>query len=73
MAERGRRRGRSYGYVVERFPSQTTPGVTYEVRYNQGRYSCNCKGWAIKRAGRERECRHTRYAKAMEGGGSLNI
>lgn len=34
---------------------------TYEtLQYVDGSTSCNCRGWTIKRAGKERSCKHTR-------------
>jgi hypothetical protein len=35
--------------------------TTYEVTlWSDGGLTCNCPGWVFKRAGAERECKHTR-------------
>ena len=46
--------------VVQRFESNSKPGKFYEVRKNwkTGNFSCNCPGWAFKKKGQERSCRH---------------
>ena len=46
----------------ETYPSSRR-GSTAEytaVLYNDGTTSCNCPGWVIRRAGKDRDCRHVR-------------
>jgi hypothetical protein len=47
-----------------RFKSNSNPDKTYEtIQYTDGTTSCQCKGWIIKKEGRERECTHTRMVE----------
>lgn len=42
------------------FPSSSSPGKTYEtVQWEDGSLSCECRGWTVKKEGRERSCTHT--------------
>src|SRR4030042_774241 len=44
------------------FKSASSPNKPpYEtILYSDGTTSCGCRGWTMKKAGKERSCRHTR-------------
>lgn len=43
----------------QEFASQSQPGVTYLARIMQdGKVTCNCKRWTLKRRGQARGCSH---------------
>lgn len=48
-----------YGPVVARVNSSRDLKKVYEVRFRDGRYSCNCKGWIFSK-----DCRHTKHCQA---------
>ena len=46
------------------FTSDSNPNKEYEtLQYADGTTSCNCKGWTMKKAGKERTCKHTRLVE----------
>jgi ATP dependent DNA ligase domain len=45
--------------ISERYASASSPGKSYEAIVNhEGRLSCNCRGWIIKKNGKARSCSH---------------
>jgi len=54
------------------FPSKRNPATVYTVviRATDGRISCGCQGWIIKRPNKpSRTCEHVRDVKAQLGPG----
>ena len=47
-----------YGPIVARFNSTRDEKTIYEVRFRDGKYHCQCKGWIF-----HKECRHTRHCE----------
>ena len=47
------------------FKSKSNPNAhPHEtIMMDDGVISCNCRGWTIKRSGRERSCKHTRMVE----------
>lgn len=43
----------------KKFASRSSDNMYTAVRYNDGTFSCDCKGWTIKRKGWSRYCSHT--------------
>ena len=50
-----------------KFPSKSNPDrKPYVVKvYSDGTLSCDCKGWIMKKAGKPRECTHTKKVMKM--------
>lgn len=44
---------------VREFDSKSSDSTYRAVRYNDGTFSCDCKGWTIKKKGMKRYCDHT--------------
>jgi hypothetical protein len=65
------------GFLREwKIPSSTNPNTTYTVKRwprlgsafagPEGyEFSCNCKGWTMKRASQDRKCTHTISVKTL--------
>lgn len=51
-----------YGLVIARCRSTRYPAKIYEIRKKGSAYSCNCRGWAIRK-----DCKHTLAASKTEG------
>lgn len=47
-------------------PSQSDPSVTYEVLQIDGKWTCTCTGWSVRR-----HCSHIRKAIETEAAGTL--
>lgn len=48
-----------------RFKSNSDPTKSYEtIQYTDGTTSCQCRGWCMKKEGKDRECTHTRMVEA---------
>lgn len=50
-----------------KFPSSSSDKTYTTVLWADGSYSCDCRGWTIKRAGQERNCRHCDEAREDAG------
>jgi len=49
-------------------PSSTDPSKKYTVKkWQDGSWSCDCKGWTMKRAGQERNCTHIVAIQTVAG------
>ena len=46
------------------FESSSSSKTYQTLQYTDGTTSCQCRGWTIKKAGKERQCRHTRDVDA---------
>jgi hypothetical protein len=48
--------------------SLSNPDVTYEtIRWENGDFTCNCRGWILPKNGNPRTCRHVRSAESAFG------
>lgn len=51
--------------VSGQFPSSSSSAVyTWQIG-DDGRLSCDCRGWVNKRPGKPRECKHTKKVEAQ--------
>lgn len=50
-----------YGPVVARLSSKSDPDKIYEVRYRDGRHSCQCNAWRFRKT-----CRHVNYCAELK-------
>jgi hypothetical protein len=57
-----------YGPILLACVSASDPTKVYHVRWKNGSYSCNCKGWVFsknRKANGDKQCKHTIRAEQM--------